>query len=83
MAHFMNSWFQRKLLGLRCLQVFTWKKKAIEPYTNICIFTLGFNKILKVSDFFSIVDKLFEAARNFTKEVDAFYTMQMNVIKSK
>lgn len=51
--------------------------------TNICIFTLGFNKILKVSDFFSIVDKLFEAARNFTKEVDAFYTMQMNVRKSK
>lgn len=33
--------------------------------------------------FFTIVDKLFEAARNFTKEVDAFYTMQMNVKKSK
>lgn len=28
------------------------------------------------------LDKLFEAARNFTKEVDAFYTMQMNVRKS-
>lgn len=48
------------------------------------MFTLDFNKILKVIDFlFSIVDKLYEAARNFTKEVDAFYTMQMKVDKSK
>lgn len=48
------------------------------------MFTLDFNKILKVIDFLlSIVDKLFEAARNFTKEVDAFYTMQMKVDKSK
>lgn len=48
------------------------------------MFTLDFNKILKVIDFlFSIVDKLFKAARNFTKEVDAFYTMQMKVDKSK
>lgn len=47
--------------------------------------TLDFNKVLEVngSFFFTIVDKLFEAARNFTKEVDAFYTMQMNVKKSK
>lgn len=48
------------------------------------MFTLDFNKILKVIDFlFLIVDKLYEAARNFTKEVDAFYTMQMKVDKSK
>lgn len=48
------------------------------------MFTLDVNKILKVIDFLLlIVDKLFEAARNFTKEVDAFYTMQMKVEKSK
>lgn len=82
MVHFMNSWFQRKLLGAHIF--FTWKKRSNLTPTNVCMFTLDFNKILKVIDFlFSIVDKLFEAARNFTKEVDAFYTMQMKVDKSK